>query len=137
MSFTFSYGAGNGKSADPQAAAPGDLIKDATQDTFMADVIEASRSVPVIVDFWADWCGPCKQLTPVLEKAVTAAKGTVKLVKVNVDENREIAAQLRVQSLPTVYAFKDGRPVDAFMGALPESQIKTFIEKITGSAVGP
>ncbi len=137
MSFTFSYGSGNDKSAEPQAAAAGDLIKDATQDTFMADVIDASRQVPVIVDFWADWCGPCKQLTPVLEKAVTAAKGTVRLVKVNVDENREIAAQLRVQSLPTVYAFKDGRPVDAFMGALPESQIKSFIEKVTGSAVGP
>lgn len=137
MSFTFSYGSGNGQSAESQQAAAGDLIKDATQDTFMADVIEASRQVPVIVDFWADWCGPCKQLTPVLEKAVTAAKGTVRLVKVNVDENREIAAQLRVQSLPTVYAFKDGRPIDAFMGALPESQIKSFIEKITGSAVGP
>ena len=137
MSFTFSYGSGNGKSADAQSAAPGDLIKDSTQDTFMADVIEASREVPVIVDFWADWCGPCKQLTPALEKAVVAAKGTVRLVKVNVDENREIAAQLRVQSLPTVYAFKDGRPVDAFMGALPEGQIKSFIEKITGSAVGP
>lgn len=137
MSYTFSYGGGNGTSAGAQAAAPSGLIKDSTQDTFMADVIEASRSVPVIVDFWADWCGPCKQLTPILEKAVTAAKGTVRLVKVNVDENREIAAQLRVQSLPTVYAFKDGRPVDAFMGAQSESQIKAFIEKITGSAVGP
>ena len=144
MSFTFSYGNGKSKSASAQAAtpqapaaAPGDLIKDSTQDTFMADVIEASRDVPVMVDFWADWCGPCKQLTPVLEKAVMAARGAVKLVKVNVDENREIAAQLRVQSLPTVYAFKNGKPVDAFMGALPESQIKTFIEKLTGSAVGP
>ncbi len=137
MSFTFSYGGGNGTSAETPAAAPSGLIKDSNQDTFMADVIEASREVPVIVDFWADWCGPCKQLTPVLEKAVTAAKGTVRLVKVNVDQNKEIAAQLRVQSLPTVYAFKDGRPVDAFMGAQSASQIKTFIEKITGSAVGP
>ena len=136
MAFTFSYGGGNNKSGDAPAPA-GELIKDADEATFMGDVIDASMSTPVLVDFWADWCGPCKQLTPVLETAVTAAKGAVKLVKVNVDQNKGIAAQLRVQSLPTVYAFKGGRPVDAFMGAQPESQIKSFIEKLTGSAIGP
>ncbi len=118
------------------AAAPADLIKDSTDASFMADVIEASRVQPVIVDFWATWCGPCKQLGPALEKAVTAAKGAVKLVKVDVDKNPRIAAQLRVQSIPTVYAFVDGQPVDGFMGAVPDSQLKTFIERLTGPA-GP
>lgn len=118
------------------AAPAGDLIKDADMASFMVDVIEASRSVPVIVDFWAPWCGPCKQLTPVLEKTVKAAKGTVKLVKVNIDENQEIAQQMRIQSIPAVFAFKDGKPVDGFMGALPEGQIKQFIERLTGEAVG-
>ncbi|MEM7426410.1 MAG: thioredoxin [Pseudomonadota bacterium] len=136
MAFTFSYGGGNAKSGDTAAPA-GELIKDADETTFMEDVIDASMNTPVLVDFWADWCGPCKQLTPALEKAVTAAKGAVKLVKIDVDKNKGIAAQLRVQSLPTVYAFKGGRPVDAFMGALPESQIKSFIEKQTGAAIGP
>ncbi len=136
MAFTFSYGGNDGKSSDAPAAA-GDLIKDSDEATFMEDVIDASMNTPILVDFWADWCGPCKQLTPALEKAVTAAKGAVKLVKVDVDKNKGIAAQLRVQSLPTVYAFKDGRPVDAFMGAVPDSQIKSFIEKLTGSAIGP
>ncbi len=116
-----------------------DLIKDGSDAGFMADVIEASRDVPVIVDFWATWCGPCKTLGPILEKAVTAAKGAVKLVKIDTDKNPAVAGQLRVQSIPTVYAFFQGRPVDGFQGALPESQIKTFIErlvKLSGGAPG-
>ena len=119
---------------DTVPATPPDLIKDSTDAAFMADVIEASRVQPVIVDFWATWCGPCKTLGPNLEKAVKAAKGAVKLVKVDVDKNPAIAAQLRVQSIPTVYAFVDGQPVDGFMGAVPESQIKTFIDKLIGPA---
>ena len=114
------------------AAGPADLIKDSTDASFMADVIEASREQPVIVDFWATWCGPCKQLGPALEKAVKAAKGAVKLVKVDVDKNPRIASQLRVQSIPTVYAFVDGQPVDGFMGAVPDSQLKSFIDRLTG-----
>jgi putative thioredoxin len=98
----------------------------------MADVIEASRVRPVIVDFWATWCGPCKQLGPALEKAVTAAKGAVKLVKIDVDANPRISAQLRIQSIPTVYAFVDGQPVDGFTGAVPDSQLKDFIDRLTG-----
>ena len=93
-------------------------------------MLEASREVPVIVDFWAPWCGPCKQLGPALEKAVNEAKGAVRLVKVNIDENQEIARQLRIQSIPTVYAFKNGQPVDGFMGAIPESQIKAFVQTL-------
>ena len=124
--------------AQPGAAPAADdgLIKDATDATFMADVIEASRAGPVIVDFWAPWCGPCKQLGPALEKAVRAAKGAVKMVKVNIDENPRIAAQLRVQSIPTVYAFDNGQPIDGFQGALPESQVKAFVERLSGPA-GP
>jgi putative thioredoxin len=116
--------------------APTDLIKEGSDAGFMADVIEASKVQPVIVDFWATWCGPCKQLTPALEKAVLAAKGKVKLVKIDVDKNPAYAGQLRVQSIPTVYAFVDGQPVDAFMGAVPDSQLKTFIDKLAGAA-GP
>jgi putative thioredoxin len=116
----------------PQAAL--DLIKDATEATFMADVIEASRDVPVIVDFWATWCGPCKTLGPMLEAAVTAAKGKVKMVKVDVDQNQRIAGQLRIQSIPTVYAFWQGQPVDGFQGAVPASELKAFIERV--SALG-
>ena len=118
-------------------AAPGDLIKDGTDATFAKDVIEASRQQPVIVDFWATWCGPCKTLGPALERAVTAAKGAVKLVKIDIDKNPAYAQQLRVQSIPAVFAFVDGRPVDGFMGAVPESQIKTFIERLSGGGGGP
>ena len=116
------------------AQAPADLIKDTTEATFMADVIEASREVPVIVDFWATWCGPCKTLGPMLEAAVTAAKGRVRMVKVDVDKNQRIAAQLRIQSIPTVYAFWQGQPVDGFQGAVPASELKAFIERV--SALG-
>ena len=118
-----------------QPAAP-DLIKDSTSRTFQKDVIEASAKVPVIVDFWAPWCGPCKQLGPLLEKVVKAANGKVKLVKVNIDENPDLAQALQIQSIPAVYAFAGGRPVDAFVGAQPESQIKAFVERLTG-AIGP
>ena len=114
--------------ADQTPAA--DLIKDVSEATFMADVIEASQTVPVIVDFWAPWCGPCRQLTPALESAVTEAGGSVVLAKVNVDENQGIAAQLRVQSIPTVYAFWQGQPIDGFQGAVPPSEIKTFVDKL-------
>jgi putative thioredoxin len=121
-----------------QSAAEGasPWIKDSGLQTFAADVLEASREVPVIVDFWAPWCGPCKQLGPALEKAVNDAKGAVRLVKVNIDENQEIARQLRIQSIPTVYAFKNGQPVDGFMGAIPESQIKTFVAGLAGGGHG-
>jgi putative thioredoxin len=119
-------------------AAPGGgggaVIKDSSLATFAADVLDASMEVPVIVDFWAPWCGPCKQLTPLLERAVTEAKGKVRLVKVNIDDNPEIAQQLRIQSIPTVYAFKNGQPVDGFMGAIPESQVKTFIQGLLAGA---
>ncbi len=111
-------------------------IKDSGLATFGADVMEASRAVPVIVDFWAPWCGPCKTLGPALEAAVDAAGGAVKLVKINIDENPEIAQQLRIQSIPTVYAFRNGQPVDGFMGAIPESQIKAFVAQLAGGEAG-
>jgi len=117
--------------ADP-TALPDDLIKDGSDAGFMTDVIEASKSQPVLVDFWATWCGPCRTLTPMIEKAVRAAGGAVKLVKIDVDKNPAYAGQLRVQSIPTVYAFVDGQPVDGFQGAVPESQLKAFIDKLTG-----
>ena len=117
--------------ADPKAASD-DLIKDGSDAGFMADIVEASKVQPVIVDFWATWCGPCRTLTPMLEKAVRAAEGKVKLVKIDVDANPAYAGQLRVQSIPTVYAFVDGKPVDGFQGAVPESQLKAFIEKLSG-----
>ena len=117
--------------ADP-TTPPDDLIKEGSDAGFMTDVIEASKSQPVLVDFWATWCGPCRTLTPMIEKAVRAAGGAVKLVKIDVDKNPAYAGQLRVQSIPTVYAFVNGQPVDGFQGAVPESQLKAFIEKLTG-----
>lgn len=122
------------KPAAPSAAAPAGLIKDGNEASFMADVIDASREVPVIVDFWATWCGPCKTLGPALEAAVTAAKGKVRLVKIDVDQNPQISGQLRIQSIPTVYAFWQGQPVDGFQGAIPGSEIKSFIEKLAALA---
>lgn len=128
-----------GPNAAPAAlqTTPTDLIKDSDTDGFKVDVVEASTQVPVIVDFWAPWCGPCKTLGPMLEKLVKRAGGLVKMVKINIDDNQALASQLRVQSVPTVFAFKDGRPVDAFAGALPESQIQSFIDKLIGDAVPP
>ncbi|MEO1266352.1 MAG: thioredoxin [Pseudomonadota bacterium] len=117
---------GTGAAAEAGGA---DIIKDASTATFAADVVDASRDHLVIVDFWAAWCGPCKQLTPVLEKVVQSYGGAVRLVKVDVDQNQALAGQLRVQSLPTVMAFRDGRPVDGFMGALPESEVRAFIDR--------
>jgi putative thioredoxin len=118
-------------------ALPADLIKEGSTATFMADVIDGSKDHAVIVDFWAPWCGPCKTLGPALEKAVKDQRGAVKLVKINVDENQELAQQMRIQSIPAVYAFKGGRPVDGFVGALPESQIKQFVGKLAGGEAGP
>lgn len=117
-------------------APAADLIKDATEATFMADVVETSKETPVIVDFWAPWCGPCKTLGPQLEAAVTAAKGAVRMVKINVDEAQNIAGQLQIQSIPTVYAFHNGQPIDGFQGALPESEIKAFIDKVIAATGG-
>jgi putative thioredoxin len=119
-----------------EAAGPDGLIKETTTQTFMADVVQESMKQPVLVDFWAEWCGPCKQLTPVIEKAVKAANGKVKLVKMDIDKYPQIAGQLGVQSIPAVFAFSKGQPVDGFMGALPESQVKAFIERLVGP-VGP
>jgi putative thioredoxin len=120
--------------SEPKAAQGAPIIKESSEAEFMADVVEASQDVPVVVDFWAPWCGPCKTLGPALEAAVTAARGKVRMVKVNVDENQMIAQQLRIQSIPTVYAFWQGRPVDAFQGALPPSELKAFVDKLAGLA---
>jgi putative thioredoxin len=119
-----------------QATTTDALIIDVSEANFMAEVVDASQTVPVIVDFWAPWCGPCKTLGPALEAAVTAAKGAVKMAKINVDENQMIAGQLRVQSIPTVYAFWQGQPIDGFQGALPPSEIKAFVERVVTAAGG-
>jgi putative thioredoxin len=118
------------------AMTAGDLIKETTTASFMKDVIETSKQVPVLVDFWAPWCGPCKQLTPILEKIIKELKGAVRLVKMNIDAHPSVAQQMRVQSIPAVFAFVDGRPIDGFMGALPETQIRQFIDRILGEAGG-
>ncbi len=123
---------------DEQAGeAAADLIKDGNTASFAADVIDASAKVPVIVDFGAPWCGPCKQLGPMIEKLVRQAGGLVRLVRINIDENQDLAMQLQIQSIPAVFAFKDGRPVDGFAGAQPESQIRAFINRLTGKAKAP
>src|ERR1700736_2629148 len=117
-------------------AGPASVVKDTTTQTFVKDVIEESKRQPVLVDFWAEWCGPCKQLAPVLEKAVRAVKGKVKLVKMDIDKHPSIPGQLGIQSIPAVFAFVNGQPVDGFMGALPESQVQAFIERVTKDRIG-
>lgn len=126
-----------GLSKAATSVAESELIKSSTTAAFAKDVIEASRTVPVLVDFWATWCGPCKQLTPLLEKLVRQSGGMVRLVKIDVDKNQELAAQLRIQSVPTVYGFKGGQPIDGFAGAVPESQVRAFIDRLTGGAKAP
>ena len=134
---TFSMGtsfstssASSADSAVPAPAGAGPIVKDSDTANFMKDVIEASRSAPVIADFWAPWCGPCKQLGPALEKVVQETGGKVRMVKINVDTNQQLAQQMRIQSIPAVYAFADGQPVDGFMGALPESELRKFVDKL-------
>lgn len=127
MSMTF----GSQPTGSPAPAAASELVKESNTQNFMRDVIEPSRQQPVIVDFWAPWCGPCKQLGPALEKVVRQAGGKVRMVKINVDENQQLAQQMRIQSIPAVYAFVNGQPVDGFMGALPEGQIKQFVDRLS------
>ncbi|HSR72868.1 MAG TPA: thioredoxin [Kiloniellales bacterium] len=131
---------GGGQAGPDGGQPPADVIKDSNEQHFAQDVIQASMQAPVIVDFWAPWCGPCKQLGPALEKAVKAGRGAVKLVKINVDENQMLAAQLRIQSIPTVYAFYQGQPVDGFMGAQSETEVKRFVDRLlrqAGAEPGP
>lgn len=136
-SFSFGNGFPPAKPAAPKAPAAGDdIVKETTTRDFMKDVMDASMNALVLVDFWAEWCGPCKQLTPIIEKVVRSYKGAVKLVKMNIDTYPEVAGQLQVRSIPAVFAFSGGQPVDAFMGAVPESQIKAFVDKNLGP-VGP
>ncbi len=125
---------GGAPGAGPAGANAADLIKDSDQNKFAQDVIDASMQVPVIVDFWATWCGPCKQLGPLIEKVVKEAKGAVRLVKIDVDSNQALAGQLRIQSIPAVYAFFQGRPVDGFVGAQPESQLRQFVQRLVKMA---
>src|SRR5215813_85894 len=119
-----------------EGAAPSSVVKDTTTQTFVKDVIEESKRQPVLVDFWAEWCGPCKQLGPVLEKVVKAAKGKVKLVKMDIDKHPAIPGQLGIQSIPAVFAFVNGQPIDGFLGPLPESQVTAFIERVTKDRIG-
>src|ERR1700744_5452319 len=121
---------------DQAGTATADVVKETTTQAFVKDVIEESKRQPVLVDFWAPWCGPCKQLTPILEKAVKAAKGKVKLVKMNIDDHPAIPGQMGIQSIPAVIAFVNGQPADGFMGALPESQVTAFIDKLTAGMPG-
>ena len=121
----------------PAPQAIPDLIKETTTQTFVKDVIEELKRQPVLIDFWAPWCGPCRQLTPIIEKAVRAAKGKVKLVKMNIDEHPQIPGQMGIQSIPAVIAFIDGKPADGFMGAVPESQVTAFIDKLTMGMAAP
>jgi putative thioredoxin len=124
------------QNAGATTTAPDGLVKDTTTQTFVKDVVEESKRQPVLIDFWAPWCGPCKQLTPVLEKVVRAAKGKVKLVKMNIDEHPSIPGQLGIQSIPAVIAFVNGQIADGFMGALPEAQVLAFIERVTKDKIG-
>ena len=131
-----SFNAGGTATVAQNTPSASQIVKDSDTANFMSDVIEASKSVPVLVDFWAPWCGPCKQLGPLLEKIVTEAGGKIHLVKVDIDANQQLAQQMRIQSIPAVFAFADGQPVDGFMGALPDSELRAFVEKVLSSHGG-